>query len=821
MVGARRRSLAHTVARCPRGHAARRYCIPQIADSNTARSDAHCAMDVSITQVREPGLQAPVRMVRRLAAVAFADVAGWSSLVEANELEAVRAWTALRTGFIEPKIAEHAGRLVDLAGDAVFVEFASAVEAVGWALALQRRPADRAARPGGLQLSLRIGINVCDVLVDEGRLVGDGVNIASRIHQAAAPGDIVVTESVRQHVQQRIAVAFRDIGERQLKNISRPIRVYRVEAAGLTARESLDHGAVERATRALLALDFAPPRATPAQAVDGAAWRRLKDHVAQELVPSCGGRVVRHHDSGFLLDFAAAQPAVRAAFQIQTACANRLAGQSLQPGILPRMALQIGEVPADGTDAPSAGASVALRLIDIAAPGGSVVSSTVRDQLTSALDAEIEDLGECYLPAMNQPVRAYRLEPPGSRPALEPAGTPDQLRSTIAIIPFSERGTGHEPLGEILAEELISALSRSAELNVVSRLSTTAFRGRGASLGELSTHLKADYALCGAYRVVAGSLVLSAELAETKTGRVAWAKDFKGSVAGLIEGKGDLVDRLVAEVSSGVMARELERTRSQSLQSLETCTLLIGAIALMHRLSPVDFHRARDMLQAVVHRVPRHPVPLAWLAKWHVLRVWQSWSDDPVADARIALDCGKRALDNDSQCSLALAIDGFAHTNLLKALDVGQQRYDMALQVNPNDSLAWLLSGTLHAFKGEGKQAVKAARHALRLSPLDLHHYFYDSLGASAELSAGRYERAIELARRSLRANRMHASTYRVLTVALWQNGQHDDAHAAVGELMKIEPMLTVSNWLERSPSSAYPVGKLCADAMRSAGVPA
>lgn len=760
-------------------------------------------------------------MVRRLAAVAFADVAGWSSLVEANELEAVRAWTALRTGFIEPKIAEHAGRLVDLAGDAVFVEFASAVEAVGWALAVQRGPMNRGAMPSGLQLSLRIGINVCDVLVDEGRLVGDGVNIASRIHQAAAPGDIVVTESVRQHVQQRIPVAFRDIGERQLKNISRPIRIYRVEAAGLPARPAFDPADVERATRALLALEFAPSPAMPAQAVHEAPWRLLKDYVAGEVLPGCGGRVVRQLDSGFLVDFAAVRPAVRAAFDIRSACETRAARQGGSPPPLPCMALQIGSLPDDRAGVPPAGATVAMRLVKIAGPGGIVVSSTVRDQLTSALDAEIEDLGECYLPAMNQPVRAYRLEPPGARPADEPAGTLDQLRSTIAVIPFSERGSGHEPLGEILAEEVISALSRSAEVNVVSRLSTTAFRGRGASLGELGRHLKADYALCGAFRVAAGSLVLSAELAETKTGRVAWAKDFKGSVAGIIEGKGDLIDRLVAAVSEGVMARELERTRSQSLQSLETCTLLISAIALMHRLSPLDFHRARDMLQAVVQRVPRHPVPLAWLAKWHVLRVWQSWSDDPVADARIALDCGKRALDNDSQCSLALAIDGFAHTNLLKALDVGQQRYDLALQVNPNDSLAWLLSGTLHAFKGEGKQAVKAARHALRLSPLDLHHYFYDSLGASAELAAGRYERAVDLTRRSLRANRMHASTHRVLAIALWQLGRHDEARAVVGELMKIEPMLTVSGWLERSPSSAYPVGKLCADALRSAGVPA
>jgi len=115
---------------------------------------------------------------------------------------------------------------------------------------------------------------------------------------------------------------------------------------------------------------------------------------------------------------------------------------------------------------------------------------------------------------------------------------------------------------------------------------------------------------------------------------------------------------------------------------------------------------------------------------------------------------------------------------------------------------------------------VKDTRHALRLSPLDLHHYFYDSLAAAAEFSAERYERAIELARRSLRANRMHVSSFRTLAMSQWQCGRHEDARITVGELMKVEPMLTVSTWLERSPSNAYPMGKVCADALRNAGVP-
>jgi adenylate cyclase len=738
-------------------------------------------------------------ITRRLAAVAFADIAGWTHWVETDELAALRAWNRLRTGCIEPTIREHGGRLVDAAGDAVFVEFGSAVDAVAWAVELQRL----AKGEGDAELRLRIGLNIGDLLVDGERLAGDAVNIAARLHQLAAPGEIVATDAVRQQVQQRIAVRFHDLGERTLKNIHRPIRAFRVEAEGVQAAPRASIAGDARGTRALLALDLP-------QAARRSGEQRLKDLIAQ-LAPQGGGRVLRHDARGLLLDFPGARPAVAAAFALQ-----RAYGEARVPGI----GVQMGEALPDAHDLYGGGADIAVRLSGLAGPGGVVVSATVHNDLTPLLDADIEDLGERYLDGMNQPVRAYRIEPPGSLHEHDATTTDGELRPTVAVIPFAERGDGHGPIGEILAEAVIAALSRSAELNVVSRLSTTAFRGRNEALAEIGTHLKAQYVLSGAYRCAAGAIVLGVELADAQSGRVVWAGELKGRVAGVVEGRDELIDQLVLQTSQAVAARELARTRTHSLQSLQTCTLLISAITLLHRLSPADFNRAREMLQAVVQRVPRHPVPLAWLAQWHVLRVWQGWSDDVAADTRVALECGRRALDNDSHCSLALAIDGFAHTNLRKELDVGQQRYDLALQLNPSESLAWLLSGVLHAFKGEGQPALRCAQRSLRLSPLDPQRYFYDALAASAEISADRYDRAIALAKRSLRANRMHASTFRVLAVAQWLSGQHEEARASVAELMRIQPQLTVGGWLRSAPSADYPIGKKFADALRGAGVP-
>ena len=177
----------------------------------------------------EPSPVAPSTINRRLAAIAFADIAGFSRLMALDDIETVRRWRALRTEIMEPHIARHGGRVAEIAGDAVLAEFPSVVSAVRWAadvLRAQRRAQDE-KDPFALQL--RIGINIEDVIDEDGILQGDGVNIASRIHQAAEPGQIVVTATVRDYVINRLPVVFHDLGTPPMKNINRPIRVFAVE----------------------------------------------------------------------------------------------------------------------------------------------------------------------------------------------------------------------------------------------------------------------------------------------------------------------------------------------------------------------------------------------------------------------------------------------------------------------------------------------------------------------------------------------------------------------------------------------------------------
>jgi len=167
---------------------------------------------------------------RRLAAILAADAAGYSRQMEADEVGTLRALQTHRTELIDPCIAEHRGRIVKATGDGLLVEFGSVVDAVTCAVAVQRGMAIRNGDcPPDRRLEFRVGVNLGDVMVDGSDLFGEGVNVAARLESLAEPGTIYVSGAVRDQVRDKIHVELTELGERTLKNMTRPVRVYRVE----------------------------------------------------------------------------------------------------------------------------------------------------------------------------------------------------------------------------------------------------------------------------------------------------------------------------------------------------------------------------------------------------------------------------------------------------------------------------------------------------------------------------------------------------------------------------------------------------------------
>jgi len=181
------------------------------------------------------GCLASERIERRLTAILAADVAGYSRLVEADEEGTLSQWKALWGTVIEPKIKEHRGRIARVIGDGILAEFASVIDAVRCAVEVQRSVAERNANaPQDKRIEFRVGINFGELIIEHGDFWGDGVNIAARLEALAHPGGICVSGRVQEDTQGKLEIAFEFMGEQNLKNIVRPVRVYRVRFDGVT-----------------------------------------------------------------------------------------------------------------------------------------------------------------------------------------------------------------------------------------------------------------------------------------------------------------------------------------------------------------------------------------------------------------------------------------------------------------------------------------------------------------------------------------------------------------------------------------------------------
>ena len=174
---------------------------------------------------------AEARVERRLAAILAADIAGYSRIMGTDEVGTLAALKAHRRDVVDPAIAAHKGRIVKTTGDGMLVEFASAVDAVTCAVAVQEKMAERTAEGTEPRIQFRMGLNVGDIIIDGGDIFGDGVNVAARVENECEPGGVCLSDDAYRQVRGKTSFAFDDLGEKSLKNIARPVRIYAVRPA--------------------------------------------------------------------------------------------------------------------------------------------------------------------------------------------------------------------------------------------------------------------------------------------------------------------------------------------------------------------------------------------------------------------------------------------------------------------------------------------------------------------------------------------------------------------------------------------------------------
>jgi tetratricopeptide (TPR) repeat protein len=180
----------------------------------------------------------------------------------------------------------------------------------------------------------------------------------------------------------------------------------------------------------------------------------------------------------------------------------------------------------------------------------------------------------------------------------------------------------------------------------------------------------------------------------------------------------------------------------------------------------------------------------------------------------------RRALDEDPQCALALAAEGFVHCHILRDLAGAEDRLARALELDPNESWAWLFRATVASFRGEGERAWEYASRARALSPVDPVAHYYDGLAASAAVAAERYREAIELAARSLRVNAAQLPTLRALVIAQVMTGELESARAGARRVCELDPQFRLRAYVDNAPAGGGEMRRRWADALGRAGIP-
>jgi adenylate cyclase len=552
-------------------------------------------------------------------------------------------------------------------------------------------------------------------------------------------------------------------------------------------------------------------------------WRGFVQYATQTVLPRHSGRLVKSLGDGIMAEFDSGRAGVAAALELHRHFDDVNRDLAPEQQLHLRAGLNVTHVYVDTLDIYGSGVNLAARVAALASPGETMVTAEVRDELVEGVDAQVEDMGECHLKHVPEPVRIYRVGQAAIHPMLVPVREYEkQMHPTIAVIPF--RGGSGSPeqraIGDVIADGVIGQLVRTPQLNVISRLSATAFRDRDLSAQAVHGLLGADYLLSGNYILNGDRIICTAELADARRGTVVWLDRMDGQVQDLFNLQAELPHRIVDGALAALLNEQAKMATVAPLPTLRSYTILLGGIQLMHQSSPASFDRSRAAMDYLVERHPRSAMARSWRAMLSVLKATRGLVVDPAVEARLAIEQTRRALDAEPENALALAIEGFVHCHLKNDLATADQRIHAALELDPSCSLGWLFLATVQSFReDQASAAVSSAERAMALSPLDPIRYYYHSLLASALLFNNELGRAVEQGRRAWMLNKFHAPTLRVLVIASAEAGDFETARDMLRRLLEVEPGLTVERYLARRPIVTERVERF-AKALAAAGLP-
>ena len=543
--------------------------------------------------------------------------------------------------------------------------------------------------------------------------------------------------------------------------------------------------------------------------------------VLMPLVAQHSGRIIKFMGDGVLVEFPSAVGAVECALSVQDALADPNQGGAEHLRITLRIGINLGDVIIDGDDIFGEGVTIAARLEPLARGGDICVAANVHDAVRGKLNFAAEDLGQVHLKNIADPVRVYRLSRDSARPRTSAETRSAEAVLSIAVLPFDNMSPvpEHGYIGDGIAENIITDLSRFRDISVIARNSSFAYKGKATRVQEIRRDLGVNYVLEGSIQKAGERIRVTAQLIEGESGKHLWAERYDRRVDDIFAVMDEITETIVGTLATTYGGR-LRKSASEKASdagptSFSAFDHFVRGVQELNKFTQESIPASIELYREAIRLNPRYAKAHAKLAWGHLMMLFFGWADDEAATLKLAQDAAERAIwADESEAWSHWALAGCALMEFKHDLMI--DRMLRAIELNPSDADVLTDMGAFCAYAGRAEEGLVYALKGMRLNP---HHpvFYADQLG-QIYFDARKYADAIRTFEgiRSLKT----PSILVYLAASHAALGHDAAARKVAAELLAREPQSSATYWTKRISYKLHEDREHMAINLHRAGLP-
>ena len=589
---------------------------------------------------------------------------------------------------------------------------------------------------------------------------------------------------------------------------------------------------VERRLAAILAADVAGSCRLIGIDEEGALaqLKALRKTLFDPKISDHRGRIVKNTGDGALVEFGSVVDAVRCAVEIQRGMAEQNIDVPQLKRIEFRIGIHVGDIVIEENDIFGEGVNIAVRLEEIAEPGGISISDDARRQIRCKVDITFEDTGSQSLKNIAEPIRVWLVRIAAiSSPAMvtnlssetaQPLPLPD--KPSIAVLPFENMSGDpkQEYFADGMVEDIITGLSRSKSLFVIARHSTFTYKGKAFDIKQVGRELGVRYVLDGSVRMAGNRVRISGRLIDAATGKHIWADRFDSQLDDIFDLQDRVTVNVIGAISPQLERAEIERAKRKPTESLQAYDYYLRALASSYKFTREANIEALKLTEIASGIDSEFAAAYALGARCYLQRKAFGWRIDAAQERVEARRLARRALELDRDDPSVLALAGAALAFVVGEVEEGAALSSRAVTLDPNLATARHWSGWGQLYLGNVDAAIEQFQVALRLSPLDPLIFTVQTGLAYAHFFADRNEEASTWAATAVGQRPNHLGAQRIMMACNAMSGRVDEAREICARLMQLNPALRISRIKGRTQLRRVEDIERLAKAFRIAGMP-